>query len=126
MHGHRLWCRLHLAGITDHKSISLHVHLNFPVKDSFSGTINFVLVDQSPNKPLKHIRKYLNGEIKDVNGCLGFNHFIDKNLLHQAENRYILNDTICLLVYNEQTIEQKFANLPENVRDALMSIQQMS
>jgi hypothetical protein len=124
MNGHRFWIRLYLNGSTDPRYISLHVHLDFRVKTSFRGTIKLVLVDQSSQKPFKHQIKDCSGEITDNNRYLCFDDFIDKNLIHKEGNRYVLNDSICLIAYIPQTNEQKFANHSENVRDALMAIQQ--
>jgi hypothetical protein len=124
MHGHRFWIRLSLNGSTDRRFISLHVHLDFRVTTSFRGTIKLVLVDQSSQKPFEHQIKDCSGEITDNNRYLGFDEFIDKNLIHKEGNRYVLDDSICLIAYIPQTNEQKFANHSENVRDALMAIQQ--
>ncbi|CAF1135337.1 unnamed protein product [Rotaria sp. Silwood1] len=119
MNGQRLWARIYLNGKSDRKFISFHIHLNFPVYNTFSGYIEFILVDQSTNIPLEHIIKRCPVEMNNVNDCIGFDDFIDKNLLHKKSNPYILNHSVYFIVRIEQTDQQKFIHLPLNVQDAL-------
>jgi hypothetical protein len=125
MHGDRLLARLYFNGKNDPKFISFNVHLYSPVHNTFRANIKFVLVDRSTNHPLQHFIRSCSGEMNNVNNCLGFDDFMDKNMLHKEGNRYILNDSVYFLVCIEQTNQEKYANLPANVQDALMVIQQM-
>lgn len=123
MGGHRLYARFYPNGKTDHKFISLNVHLNSSVLGTFHGDIKFVLVDQSKNDPLEHIIKSCTGEMEDVHSCLGFDKFIDKNVIQGDGTRCVLENSIYVLVYIKQTNKQKWANLPPNVQHALDTIQ---
>ncbi|CAF1059993.1 unnamed protein product [Adineta steineri] len=118
--GHRLRCRVYLNGETNLKSISLKIHLNFPIFNPFCGIIKFILVDRSKNRRLQHIIKSCTVNEDTVNTGVGFDNFIDKNVLHGASSQYIHDDSVCFLIRIEQTNEQKFANLNENIKDALL------
>jgi hypothetical protein len=126
INGHQFWARLFLGGSTDPKYISIEVHMITRVPDDFCGTIKVALVDQSPHGPLVHQIKESSEGIKHDNRCIHFNEFIDRNLVVQHGSRYVLNDSIYLIVYIPQTFEQKFAKLSENVHDALMKLIQPS
>jgi len=119
MDGHRLYARLYLHGKSDPKFVSLHVHLNPPIHGTFRGNIKFVLVDQSTNDELHHIIKSCSGEMIDVDDGLGFNDFVDKNILHKEGNVYVRNNSVYFLICVEQTNQEKYVNLPPNVQDAL-------
>ncbi|CAF2519237.1 unnamed protein product [Rotaria sp. Silwood2] len=119
MNGQRLWARIYLDGKTNSKFISFHIHLNFPVCKIFTGYIKFILVDQSNNTQLQHIIKRCSAEMNNVNDCVGFDDFIDKNLLHQESNPYICNDSAYFIVFVEQTNQEKFIHLSSNVQDAI-------
>ncbi|CAF0946873.1 unnamed protein product [Rotaria sordida] len=117
--GHRLWARIYLNGKMNPNFISFHVHLNFPVCNTFTGYVKFILVDQSTNNPLQHIIKCCSAKMNNVNDCIGFDDFIDKNLLYKESNPYIYNDSLYFIVYVEQTNQEKFNHLSSNVKDAL-------
>lgn len=119
MQGHRVFARVYFNGKNDPKFLSFHVHLNPPVRDTFRGDIMFGLVDQSRNNPLEHIIRSCNGEMTDVNCCLGFDEFADKNVIQKEENPYVIDDSICLFICITQTNRDKYANLPPNVQHAL-------
>ncbi|CAF2896046.1 unnamed protein product [Rotaria sp. Silwood2] len=117
--GQRLFARVHLNGKINTKFISFHMHLNFPVRDTFIGHIKFILVDQSDNYPLKHIIKYCSAKMYNVNDCIGFDDFIDKTHLRQESHRYIPNNAAYFIVCVEQPNEEKLIHYPTNVRDAI-------
>ncbi|CAF3498677.1 unnamed protein product [Rotaria sp. Silwood1] len=117
--GQRLFARVHLNGKTNAKFISFHMHLNFPVRNTFIGHIKFILVDQSDNYPLKHIIRCCSAKMYNVNDCIGFDDFIDKTQLRQESHRYIPNNSAYFIVCVEQTNEEKLSQYPSNVRDAI-------
>lgn len=118
--GNLLRARLYPNGHTDNKFISIHILSDNRVIETFDGTITFVLVDQSSNNILQHQKRCWPNEKESSNKLFGFDKFVDKNLLHQADSRYVNhhNNTTCILIYVKPTNENKFDNYSANVRDA--------
>ncbi|CAF1637445.1 unnamed protein product [Rotaria magnacalcarata] len=123
MNGPRFFARVYLNGKNDHKYISFHVHLNFPVTSTFSGNMELILVDQSNSRPLKHIIRSCQGQMNSTNASIGFDDFTDKQHLHQASSRYIRDDAADVIILIQQTNEEKFAQYPPNIRHALLQYQ---
>ncbi|CAF0932268.1 unnamed protein product [Adineta ricciae] len=120
MDGHRVWARLFPNGNTDTKYLSIYIHLNFPVRGPFSGRIRFILVDQSRQMLLQHIMKNCDANGTDVNASFGFDEFADKNVLHRDSSLYIRDNSICFVICIDQSSTERFANLDEHIRDAIM------
>ncbi|CAF3601102.1 unnamed protein product [Rotaria socialis] len=120
------FARLYLNGKSDHKNISFHVHLNFPVTSTFSGNVKFILVDQSNSPPLEHIMQSCQGQMNFTNDSIGLDNFIDKQHLHQASSRYIRDDAADFIVLIQQTNEEKFSHYPPNIQQALLQYQSIT
>ncbi len=120
--GPRLWARVCFNGKINHKFISVHVHQNFPAGDSFDAAVKFVLIDQNTSNSPQHYTESCTGKMDGVGSCLGFDNFIDKKMLEEKGNRYVRNDSIYFVIYVKQIDQEKIANLPKYVQDAVKTI----
>ena len=123
MNGNCVWARLVLQNPNDRRFMSIYVHLNIPFRNAFQAIIKFALVDQAEGPPWQHRIERCSGSLANINDCLGVNDFIEQNIIHIADSRYVRDGSICLIVKIEQTAEERFTNHPPNIQDALLRLQ---
>ena len=81
--------------------------------------IKFRLIDQSTNQSFKHIIKSCVNRLNSDNNCFDCKDFISITELRTEGNRFLLNGNAVVTIQVEQQNEEKVANLPACILNAL-------
>lgn len=108
---------VYLNDTTNPTFISIHIHLNSPIY--CHNQIKFRLVDQNANQSFNHITKSCVDGLNSDNNCFDCKDFVSTTELCTEGNRFLRNGNAVVSIQIEQQNEEKVANLPASIQNAL-------